>query len=354
MKPSELHLLRILSFAAIAFLITCSCNDASQKKENQPEAVLSSELTEKTACLLSQIAYCTDISGAINKYMPGWHPLWEGTELNGNHALVASNGREYVLAIRGSLISFSWAAFQNWIYQDLHVTSQEKWMFTDDSSKAKVAQGAYDGWQNLSKMVDKKTGQLLLPFLQRILKNNAPLLITGHSLGGNLATVYGSYLWQHLKNNKTGANLNVITFAAPAAGNSAFANDFNKKFPSSIRVENINDIVPKFPSAAGITTLNSLFTDSLHAQKIDVGYKNLTVSLSTVFSMLKTALTLLEFTNGISPYAQTNGAGKQINIPLSGKNTGNEIMNWLSEAGYQHSIAQYAVFEEVPVVECEQ
>ncbi|MBK8142704.1 MAG: hypothetical protein IPK57_18155 [Chitinophagaceae bacterium] len=181
------------------------------------------------------------------------------------------------------------------------------------------------------------------------------MLITGHSLGGNLAVTYASYLWQILKTKHHPVpNFNVITFAAPATGNEAFANDFNQKFPASIRVENKNDIVPKFPSAAKITALGSLYNDSLSAGKIEVGYKKLTVSLSTVFTMLKAAMVLLEFTNGISPYVQTNGNGKQVNIPLSGKNTGNDILNWLGEAGYHHSIAQYAVYEGVPLVECTQ
>ena len=343
------------SFLFIILIITLACNQQNKKEKDNATTTAESALTEQSACLFSQIAYCTDIQPTLNKYMPGWKPIWEATELGGNHAFVATDGKEYALAIRGSLINFSWAAFQNWIYQDLHVTSQEKWAFTDDSSNAKLSQGSYDGWQNLSKMTDKRTGQLLLPFLEKELKEGSRLLITGHSLGGNLATVYASYLWQAFKkNNRTGPIINVITFAAPAAGNKAFANDFDKKFPGSLRVENENDIVPKFPCASKISALGKLYTDSLSAGTIMVGYKSLTVSLSKVFLLLNTALTLLEFTGGVSAYLQTNTSGKQILVPLSGKNTGNDIISWLSEAGYQHSIAQYAVYEKVPVVECVQ
>ncbi len=344
-----------LYFISSFLLLSLACNQQDKKKKKQENSnpAYASALTEQNACLLSQIAYCTDITTALTKYMPGWKTVWEATELGGNHAFVATNGNEYALAIRGSLINFSWAAFQNWIYQDLHVTSQEKWSFTNDSSKAKLSQGSYDGWQNLSKMADKKTGQLLLPFLEKELEDDSRLLITGHSLGGNLATVYASYLWQQFKKDgRNGSNINVITFAAPAAGNEAFANDFNKKFPEAIRVENKNDIVPKFPSASGISALGSLYNDSLAAGRIMVGYKNVTVPLSNVFTLLKTTMTILEFTSVISTYAQTNNEGKIINIPLSGKNMGNDIMNWLSEAGYQHSVAQYAVYEKVPVVLC--
>ncbi|MGB3005197.1 MAG: lipase family protein [Chitinophagaceae bacterium] len=343
---------RLFLFLCLSLIV--SCKEKDKQKEQPTKDEKTSELTEKSACLFSQISYCTNIDSALETYMPGWQLVWEGNEIGGNHAFLAKKENEYALAIRGSLINFSWAAFQNWIYQDLHVVTQEKWLFTNDSSKAKLSQGAYDGWQNLCKMTDKKSGKLLLDFLTSELKEDKSLLITGHSLGGNLATVFASYLWQVLKNkNHTAPDINTITFAAPAAGNKAFANDFNYKFPASIRVENINDIVPKFPSASRIASLNLLFSDSLSAGKIEVGYKNMTVSLSTVFTMLKTALVLLEYTSGISPYLQTNGTGKQINIPLSGKNSGNEILNWLGEAGHQHGIAQYALYEGVPVINCE-
>ena len=344
---------RYFLFSLLLLIVACNQQDKNKKEKRNPKPASASALTEQNACLLSQIAYCTDITTALTTYMPGWKKVWEATEFGGNHAFVATNGNEYALAIRGSLINFSWAAFQNWIYQDLHVTSQEKWPFVNDSSNAKLSQGSYDGWQNLSKMMDKRTGQLLLPFLEKELKTDSRLLITGHSLGGNLASVYASYLWQQFKKDShIGSTINVITFAAPAAGNKNFANDFNKKFPEAIRVENKNDIVPKFPSASGISALGSLYSDSLSAGKIMVGYKNVTVSLSNVFTLLNTTISVLEFTNVISTYAQTNNEGKTINIPLSGKNMGSDIINWLSEAGYQHSVAQYAVYEKVPVVLC--
>lgn len=351
--------MKILLIALTGLLLCASCTNNDQGKgkdgDNQAtEYVFSSGLTEDTACLLSQVAYCVNIDSMLRGYMPGWSSIWEGKESNGNHAFVASNGRDFALAIRGSLINFSWAAFQNWIYQDLYVTTQENWPFAPDSLQARVSAGSYTGFQNLSAMTDLKDGRLLLLVLDSILNTGAPLLITGHSLGGNLATVYGSYLAAtRQKKGKDKDPVNVITFAAPAAGNAGFAADFNKKFPQSIRVENRNDIVPKFPSGSRIAFLGELYSDSLSAANIQVGYKNLQLPLSRVFSLLKSGLTLLEFTSGLSPYEQTNGAGKQISIPLSGKNPGHEIINWLAEAGYQHRVGTYAVYEKVPVLPCD-
>lgn len=344
-------------FALLIIIGACAINEKKKVEDvdlQRTEKLFRSGLTEDTACLLSQVTYCVNIDSTLYQYMPGWTLLWEGKESNGNHAFVTGNGREFALAIRGSLINFSWAAFQNWIYQDLHITTQEKWPFAADSLEARISAGSFTGWKNLVEMTDIKNGRPLLPVLDSILDKGFPLLITGHSLGGNLATVYGSYLadLRHKKGKKTD-QINIITFAAPAAGNTGFANDYNNKFPRSIRVENRNDIVPKFPLASRIASLGELYTDSMSASKVQVGYKNLQVSLSRVFTLLNSGLTVLEFTSGLSPYEQTNEAGKQISLPLSGKNKGQEIINWLAEAGYQHSVATYALYEKVPVLPCD-
>ncbi len=335
-------------------LLSVHCNqpDHSKHQEANSTAILFEPANEKTACLLSQISYCTHTDSVLSAMLPGWKIDWEGKEAGGNEAFVAGNGRICFLVIRGSLVNFSWAAFQNWIYQDLNVASQEKWVYTEDSLPAHIASGAYSGWQNLCAMKDKNSGETLLQFLENKMKN-VPLLVTGHSLGGNLATVFASYLFNiRKKENKTVPLINVITFAAPAAGDLSFASDFDQKFPASLRVENSNDIVPKFPSPAGIASLGNLFNDSLSAGKIMVGYKNLDVSLKRVFGFFRTALDVLAFTNVISPYAQTNGSGKQLSVPFSGLNRGNDVMNWLKEAGYQHSMAQYARGEGIAVIHC--
>ncbi len=342
-------------FLSLLFL-SLACQEKSNNDSAKEKNASNNEAyDEKTACLLSQIAYCKAPQQSLDKYLPGWKLVWEAKEIEGTHALIASNGTVYALAIRGSLIEFSWTAFQNWIYQDLNVTSLEKWNYTDDSSNAKIAQGSFDAFQNLIRLTDSKSGKTVSTFLEENTGEKTPILLTGHSLGGNLCTVYASWLWQHFKKvDRPRNNIDVITFAAPAAGNKAFAEDFNNKFPKSQRFENKNDIVPKFPCSSAISGLGELFNSTLSASTIDVGYKSATMSLSRVFSLISTALIVMEFTNGNAVYTQTNGKGDQITIDLSGKNTTNDIGSWLSEAGYQHGIARYATKLEVAVVNCDE
>ncbi|MEO5563378.1 MAG: hypothetical protein ABIR18_08085 [Chitinophagaceae bacterium] len=314
---------------------------------------IATPLSNETACIFSQISYCSNTQEKVNKYLPGWKVVWDATALNGNHAFIANDGGKYVVVIRGSLMEFSWDAFENWIYQDLNIVSQQKWTYTDPSANAKISTGSYRGWQNISTIKDKKSGKDLLSFLLDKSNQKDPIYVTGHSLGGNLATVLASYLSFKFKEaGRSSENINVITFAAPAAGNEGFAKEFDKTFPRSVRIENTEDIVPKFPCTSAVTALGTLYTNSPSATEITVGYKNMTVPLSAAFKGTSLIMSALELQNGFSHFKQTNEKCTLITIKPSGRNTTNDITSWFSEAGYQHGIAQYASTMGAVVVDC--
>jgi hypothetical protein len=203
-------------------------------------------------------------------------------------------------------------------------------------------------------MKDRTSGKTLWAFLSENIKDSNPLYLTGHSLGGNLATVYASYLlWKFNEAKHPKSNIDVITFAAPAAGNSYFANEFNENFPRAIRVENTNDIVPKFPCSSRIRKLASLYAPLPAADSVVIGYKHITTTLSGAFLTIGGMLDLAELTTSFSGYSHTCGEGKVITIPLSGKNIANQADSWFAEAGYQHGMSQYAAALGAPVIKCE-
>jgi hypothetical protein len=346
-------------FAIILLATTClvSCNNPDNKNNANPEKVAQPAeskppFTDTTAAILSQIAYCTDASQQMTAYLPAWKIVWNPQPVGGNYAFVATNGETYAIAFRGSLISFTEDAFTNWINHDLNVAIQDKWPYSG-TANAHIAQGAYTAWQNLEKMRDRSSGKSLWSFLSEHVTEKEPLVLTGHSLGGNMASVYASFLWwkfneaKHQKNN-----INVITFASPAPGDKAFADDFNSRFPASQRIENTNDIVPKFPSSNRITSLSELFSPTLSADSISIGYKQISTKLSSVFTLIGTALDLLELKGDFYGYTPTNGNGHVITIGLSGKNNHNDAAAWFAEAGYQHGMAQYAAAVGAPVINC--
>ena len=66
------------------------------------------------------------------------------------------------------------------------------------------------------------------------------LYVTGHSLGGALVTTVSLYLAQCFPTMV----INPYTFAAPTAGDQAFAKWFNTQFPSAMCYYNYYDLVP--------------------------------------------------------------------------------------------------------------
>lgn len=69
------------------------------------------------------------------------------------------------------------------------------------------------------------------------LKQDMPVYVCGHSLGGALALLYGVMLYEK------GYDVSVVTFGAPPVGNSAFVDAFDAL--SHIRYEHLLDPVPK-------------------------------------------------------------------------------------------------------------
>lgn len=337
-----------LVFLWSLFLFACQQPGSAGRESNKP-----TPFTPAMACTLSEITYCPTPEDSIARYLPDWKIIWSPPSVRGNYAFIATDGNNYAVAVRGSLLSFTWDAFNNWIYQDMNVATQENWPYTDTAVKAKISSGAYSGWQNMMALKDTIAHKTMRQVLDSVITPTTPLYFTGHSLGGNLATVFASWFYNDLKKmNHTAGPMNVITFAAPAAGNTAFATDFNRKFPAALRYENKNDMVPKFPLADEVGNLGRLFDKGPSAGDIMVGYKSATVSLSTVFTTMQYAIKGLEIFT-ISAYRQPCGGGTQLDVPLSGKNNGKDAAAWFAEAGYQHSVEQYARAVGAPVIHTE-
>lgn len=103
--------------------------------------------------------------------------------------------------------------------------------------------------------------------LKRIINENPnhEIYITGHSLGGALATLFGYTL-----TNLTDRDVNVVSFASPKVGNYHWKNHFDSK--NNLKHSRIiisNDFAPHFPSfdyyhcgKCKVLNTNELFFDS--------------------------------------------------------------------------------------------
>lgn len=182
-----------------------------------------------------------------------WRVVWGPVETVANLLYVAHSpaAGAYAVAIRGTVPTPGPAQLLN-VYQDLHVAQAVPWTH-GDAPGATIARGTADGLRAL--LTCASGGLTLEAFLERAAADSpgASVVVTGHSLGGCLASVLAPYLRHRLP----GVRVRPITFAAPTAGNAAFAAHVDALFPGAPRYYNRLDAVPM--AWAGLEEMERLF-----------------------------------------------------------------------------------------------
>ncbi|KAG8063371.1 hypothetical protein GUJ93_ZPchr0003g16616 [Zizania palustris] len=137
-----------------------------------------------------------------------------------------------IVSIRGTQENSvqNWIKDMLWKQEDLNYPSMPK---------AKVHTGFYSSYNNT----------LLRPAIAnavrkaRELHGDMNIIVTGHSMGGALA----SFCALDLAITHGGDNVFLMTFGQPRVGNAAFASYFAKYVPNTIRMTHEHDIVPHLP-----------------------------------------------------------------------------------------------------------
>lgn len=156
-----------------------------------------------------------------------------------NAAVVGATGSEVIVAFRGTLP----IDLDDW---DEFVESVLDWANNGD---AKLTGADYTiglVHQGFAKSLDLLWGGVLAAVDALHLSTKLPVVVTGHSKGGALASL-GALRMQHEAGITPAA---VYTFGSARAGNTQFANDYDAKIRKDWRFENKDDIVPHLPPAA--------------------------------------------------------------------------------------------------------
>lgn len=248
----------------------------------------------------------TDINAALaQSAYPDWQVAW-GPGLNddrSNMMFVAGNAstNQYALVVRGT----DWSFFLDWLEDLTSLLGLTPFTPANDPT-VQIALGTDLGLQQLTALWGlDPSGQetTVLTFLESVVSQSG-LFVTGHSLGGCLASVIAPWLASS-QGLGSADNLKVYTFAAPSAGNQAFATYYNNLFmnngvSTAYRVFNTLDVVPN-----GWATLNTVTTY----------YPPLIPCPADVVSTINWAQTYIADDN----YTQVGTAQEQSAVGLAGK-----------------------------------
>ncbi|MEM6353420.1 MAG: lipase family protein [Cyanobacteria bacterium P01_D01_bin.14] len=155
-------------------------------------------------------------------------------------AFMFRTDRYMVLAFRGSQETRDW--YTNFSMRLRNFTIRKEGITTLSSYKGRVHTGFFLAWASIERSVLDQIHRWKKEALQRG-QSLPPLLITGHSLGGALASLAAASL------DENGMQvIGVYTFGQPRVGDWLFSRQLGKKLDGRIfRFINNNDVVPHLP-----------------------------------------------------------------------------------------------------------
>ena len=292
---------------------------------------------------------CAYVDGESGVPIPqGWVQIWghlpvKDQKLSGNYAACFQKWIEipifpigpifvpipvYALAIQGTKDGME-------ILEDFEVVQN---VLFPPVPNAWISQGSSQALGDVLQLADDETGITLQDFLPT-LPEKAYLVVTGHSLGGNLASVMGPWIATNVPNYISSnqpefpPNLGVVTFAAPTAGDQVFAEYLNRQEAYQAHF-NVNDVVSNVWAETGelcIANLKKLFPPE--------GPAPAPPAVKGILDAIQAGMA----SNKVS-YTQTRGQMFAYPCSTPPADKKDELERWLWQLNQQHNDAYNATF----------
>jgi triacylglycerol lipase len=261
-----------------------------------------------------------------------WTAVWtpQLADSNSNYGVVLQHtDGTYALVIQGTKNKLG-------AQEDFAVTEQVPF---PPIAGAQIAIGTETGMDVVLQQLENSSGTSLQAFLNG-LAAGSQLLISGHSLGGNLASAFAPWIAANfaafggtsvqpvMPVTQLPASIQVITFAAPTAGNGAFAAFLNSQLNYQAYF-NTNDVVPHVWGVEGtLSAKNIQNMFSSPGPTCPDAVKDLVAKILTEIKL-----------NGLV-YTQTNGT--YFTGAIRHEPEGDAA--WMAELEYQHNHAYSAQY----------
>ena len=196
---------------------------------------------------IAGIAYLPSASAEPRFHKLGF-PQVKFIDYHGTQCYVAWNTDSMVIAFRGTEPT-QW----NDIKADLRA-----WLVKDDECSGRIHTGFHHEVHKILDRVQITVGQM---------RHKKKLYITGHSLGGALATLCAADIRRSLKLPVT-----MYNYGSPRVGNKKFKILYQKLVPDSFRFVNDKDAVPTMPKIAYHHVGNLCYMDNDGEIQINPGF----------------------------------------------------------------------------------
>ncbi|HJQ39626.1 MAG TPA: IPT/TIG domain-containing protein [Thermoanaerobaculia bacterium] len=266
------------------------------------------------------------LSGGTLATGTNWVATWLGlTKDRANLVYIAQGTAAIAVVLRGTV---GGAPIDT--LEDMNVSSQLPFA-PASSQNGKISAGAMQAFTETVSAPSATFGDTLLQRLELVLYNNpgATVFITGHSLGGAIATTLSMYLktlsWM------SSAPMKVYTFAAPTAGDAGFATAIGNAIPSGCYVGywNYYDVVPH--AWSNLDQVKTYFPPP--------GPKP-GVLIPQIIKNLNDKVTGMDYTQPSNQTVLNSPPASQMK-DLGGTQSDGVIACWAEEVGFQHNNNTY-------------
>lgn len=220
-------------------------------------------------------------NAAARELMGTWKLVWGpvvyadsfiGAKTSVNSVFIASpseHPEQVVIAIAGT----NGNSLMGWMLQDFNVKEKIPWPYGTTALKPHISKGIAYGLGKLQGLAEQKTANGIDVTVQDYLTANpaiTQIMVTGHSLGGALASVYSLYLedTKSMWDRTGGAAISCLTTASQAPGDADFSNYYGERLAdSTCRVWNSMDIVPHAFELEMMARIPTLYEPHIPSQK---------------------------------------------------------------------------------------